>query len=225
MAMSTTRLATNSASTSDTTAYNGNSGTPASGDLLIAFVGASNTVSVGGLTGTFDWTLLDSFSNGGDTLYVYYAYASSATSITPHFDCSDDAATGCSIQVLRLTGLDGQTQPYIRQYKFTSGNSTNCVATLNSSAINSNGMIGSIFKVDNSGVSAPTSWTGLGTVAYSNPYRVMLNAYRNSGETGSSFTWAGSVGGSFIAFIAELYVAGSGKVPLDEFGQSGFFGI
>lgn len=225
MAMSTAQLAAISSTTSDTTSYNGTAGTPTAGDLLIAVVAISNSVSVGGLSGTFPWTLLGSLAAGGDTLYVYWAYADSATSVTPSFDCSDDAATGCAMQVFRLTGLDGQTQPYLRQIKFNSGNATNCTVTTDVAVQTGNGVIGACFKVDPSGLSDPTSWSNRGSASYSSPFRVLRTSYRNSGETGSSFTWSGSTSGAFIAFVAELYVAGAGISPVDDYGQNGVFGI
>ena len=129
-------------SSTDTTSYAGSAATPAAGDLLLCFVVASDTVDAGAVTGTWTWRLLKSFTVGADTHYVFYAYADTATSTTPTFACSGDAATGCLINMVRVTGNYGQQVPAIRQFKTATGSGANPSVTLDYAPLSENGCIG-----------------------------------------------------------------------------------
>src|SRR5678816_3627915 len=106
ISVSFTQLAAISTSTSNTNSYAGTAGTPVSVDLLLCFVHATATVAAGTMTGTWTWQKLTSFTlnSGADTMYVFWAIATAATSTTPTFDCTGDNATSCSIYCLRVAG-------------------------------------------------------------------------------------------------------------------------
>lgn len=230
MAMAVSALASSSTSTSNTNSYAGGTGTPVSGDLLIAFVVASDTVAVATMSGTFTWNFLTSFTfNGGvDTVYVFWAYASSATSTTPTFDCTGDNATGCCISVMRITGVEGQTQPYCRQIKATTGSSTNPAATFDIAPLTGNGVIACCANKFNSSTqfTAPTNWTELHETSFNTPTTGFTTDYRASGETGTTITWTNSNNVAWGAILMELYVAGTGpEMVAPVTVGSGLFGV
>ncbi len=226
MAMAVSALATSTNSTSNTTSYAGTAGTPSSGDLLIACVIASGTVDVGTMTGTWTWNKLTSFTknSGADTMYIFWAYASAATSTTPTFGCAGDAATGACISVFRLTGLEGQTQPYIRQFKTATGTTTHPSVTMDNAILTGNGVIGFASNGTSSATqwTAPTSWSELHENNYSTPANSIETCYRLSGETGTTITWTNANTTAWGVIVIEFYVAGTGPVPDDS--SMGFFG-
>jgi hypothetical protein len=177
MPLGFTALSTALASTSNTATYAGNAGTPAAGELLICFVIASGNTT-GNLTGTFTWNLLTQFTRpASDQIYVFWAYASSATSVTPTFNSTSGNATGCIISAVRVTGAEGQTQPYLRQFKTLTNTNTNPAVTMDSAILTGNGCLAFATNIVNSTTqwTAPASWTELSEVAYNTP--------TNSGQT------------------------------------------
>ena len=213
MAVAFTQLATMSASTSQATSYAGTAGTPAAGDLLIAFVLASDTTAAGTMTGSWTWTKLLSFTkNGGlDTFYVFWAIATAATSTTPTFDCTGDQATGCLIYCLRVTGDNPKIRPFIRQFKTNTGSSTNPSVTMNTAILTGNGVCGMVGNGTNSSTqfTAPTSWTENAENTYATPSNALEVASRASGETGSTITWTNSNTTAWGAVVLEIAVDGS----------------
>ncbi len=211
--MTVTALAASSTSTSNATSYAGTAGTPAAGDLLIAVVVASDTTAAGTMTGTFVWSKLTSFTkNGGlDTIYVFWAYAATATSVTPTFACTADAATGCLISVYRLTALDNQTAPYIRQMKSAIASTANPSVTMDAAVLVGNGVIGFGGNGTNSSTqwTAPTRWTELHENTFATPSNSIETAYRASGETATTITWTNANVTAWGVMVIEFYVGGT----------------
>lgn len=208
MAVAFTSSGGGGASSTDTTSYAGLTATPAAGDLLLCFVVASDTVAAGTMTGTWTWTLLKSFTfNGGaDTVYVFYAFADSATSTTPTFDCTGDTATGAIVYWLRVTGSYGQKVPVIRQFKTATGNGANPSVTLDYAPLTENGCVGIYGKKTVNGTgSSPTSWTTAFSLAYSTPNTRQVVSYRASGETSATITWTQANAGNWGVLVLELW--------------------
>lgn len=206
IAFTTSTAGTNS--TSNTTSYAGSASTPAAGDLLLCFVTSSDTVATGTMTGAWTWTLLKSFTfNGGtDTVYVFYAYADSATSTTPTFDCTGDTATGAIVYWLRVTGNYGQKTPSIRQFKTATGSGVNPSVTLDYAPLSGNGCVGVYGKKTISGTgSSPGSWTTASSLTYSTPTTRQVVSCRASGETSSTITWTQADAGNWGVLVLELW--------------------
>lgn len=196
MAVAFTELATISTSTANAESYlAATAGTPTAGDLLICFVTANATTAVGGMTGTWTWTKLTQFTyNGGaDSMYVFWAYASAATSTQPTFTCTGDAASSCEIYTLRVTGSSGVQVPCIRQWRTATGATANPSVAMYG-AINTGSGCASMVAENGTAAGAvftnPTSWAadveaGTGTV----PKHATAISSRASGETGSTITW------------------------------------
>jgi hypothetical protein len=229
VAATVTALAAGSADTANGTSYSGTAGTPSAGDLLIAFVNASGTVAAGTMTGVWTWKKLTSATKASvDTLYIFYAEATAATSTTPVFDCTGDGATGACISVMRLTGLDGQAQPYIRQIATATASTANPSVTFGAAVLTGNLVIGACSNSTNSAVqfTAPASWTELHEVAHASPTQALETCYRLSGETGTTITWTNANTTAWVAYALELYIAGTGPEMVDDGGRyTGFFGL
>jgi len=213
MAVAFTQLAAINALTTNTSSYAGTAGTPVAGDLLICFAYISATVAAGSMTGGgWTWTKLTSFSTGvqSGTLYVFWAYASAATSTTPLMDVSGDNGTGSIIQCFRITGSEGVQVPSIRQFKTnTNAGSANPSVTMDAAIKTENGVIGMSVNATNSATqyTAPTSWTeggeiGMGTT----PAAGGETAFRASGETNTTITWTNANTTAWAAIVLEINV-------------------
>lgn len=235
MAVSFTPLSNALASTSNTNSYAGNAGTPASGDLLICAVQVSDSTEAGGasfsLSGTWTWNLLTSFTyNGGaDTLLIFWAVATAATSTTPTFSCTGDNGSGCIIDCWRITGAEGQTQPYLRQFKTSTGSVANPSITMDTAILTGNGVLAFASNKTNSAAqwTPPTNWTETANheTSYNTPTTSMEAAFRTSGETGTTISWTNANTTQWGIILLEFYVATSGPIALDSNGSmSGFFG-
>lgn len=207
MAVAFTSSGAGVASSTNTTSYAGNTATPAAGDLLLCFVSASDTSATATMTGTWTWKLLKSLAIASDTLYVFYAFADSATSTTPTFDCTGDTATGAIVYWLRVTGNYGQQVPVIRQFKTATGSGTSPSVTLDYAPLTENGCIGAYLKKTISGTgSSPTSWTTASSLTYSTPNTRQVVSYRASGETSASISWTQTNAGNWGAIVLEIWV-------------------
>jgi hypothetical protein len=218
-----------SVSTSNTNSYAGVAFTPASGDLLICAVMASGTVAAGSMSGTWTWNKLTSFTfnSGSDTVYIFWAAATAATSTTCTFDCTGDNATGCIIIPVRISGAEGQTQPYIRQMNTNTGTTANPSVTLAQACDTNSGVL--IFAANGTNSAAQWSMTNY-TEIYDNGYNTPPNGgtgqFRNSGETGSTLTITNASTTPWGMIAMEFYVAGAGPTEtVAPINTMGFFGL
>lgn len=227
MALAFTALAAATASTTNTASYAGTAGTPVAGDLLICFVMASGNTS-GTMSGTWTWRLLTSFTKntGADTIYIFWAYAATATSTTPTFASGSGNATGCIISCVRVTGGEGVQQPYLRQISPpTTSAIANPSVVFNAAPLTGNGILAFATNGVNSSTqwTAPTSWTEISEVTYATPANSGQTCFRASGETSATLTWTNANTGSPSGLIAlEFYNAGTG--PVNDDSSMGFFG-
>lgn len=211
MPMSCTQLAAGSANTNNNqTTHAGNSGSPAAGDLLIAIVQVSGNTVAGSMSGTWRWTFLTSFTknSGADTVYIYWAYASAATLTAPVYNISGNS-TGSAMIVLRLTGLEGQQVPSVRQMVSAVASTANPAVTLNYAVNTNNGVIGIATNTTNSSTqwTMPTGWTAEVTeLAYNTPGTSLQVCYRTSGETGRTITWTNANTTAWGVMVIEFWV-------------------
>lgn len=220
MALSITQLAAGSANTTNNAAsHTGTAGTPASGDLLLAVVLVTGNTTVGSMSGTWTWRFLTSFTknSGADTVYIFYAAATAATSTTPVYTISSNS-TGSAMHVLRLTGLEGQAQPYIRQMKTATGTAANPSVVLDAAPLTGNGLVGIATNTTNSSTqwTIPTSWTSeLAELTYATPATSLQTCYRASGATTTTVTWTNANTTAWAVMVIEFYVAGTGPTECD----------
>ena len=179
------------------------------------------------MTGTWTWTKLTSFTvNGGlDTIYVFWAIATAATSTTPVFSCAGDSATGCIIYTLRITGQDAGGAPYIRQMKTATGNTANPSVTLDNAVLTGNEVVGVACNKKNSSTqwTAPASWSENSEGTYNTPATSLQVSSRASGETGTTITWTNSNTSNWGIMVMEIYVLGAG-ITEDGSGGTGYSG-
>lgn len=230
MAMAVAALAVGSANTTNNAAsHTGTAGTPAAGDLLIACVEVTGNTAVGSMSGAWTWKFLTSFvkNSGADTVYIFYAAATAATSTTPVYTISGNS-TGSAMSVLKVTGIDSVVQPYVRQWKTAVASTANPAVTLDAAVLTGSGVIGIAMNTTNSAAqwTAPASWTEVHELAYTNPTTSLETCYRASGETGSTITWTNANVTAWGVFVMELWVAGAGRSDANsEYNSSGMFGL
>lgn len=226
--MALSALALSNYISTDTTTYAGTAGTPVIGNLIIACFYVTGYTGVATCSGTFTWSLLAQIpANGGaNTLYIFSAYAVTATSTAPTITLATNA-TGCIISCVRLTGNEGQVQPYIRQVSTNSASTAGPTVVMPVAPLTGNGMIGVACNLTNSATqwTAPGSWTEIsetaGTVA---PVCSLQVSFRASGQTATTLTWGNTNTTAWTTFAAEFYVAGTGPISITGNGETGFFG-
>ena len=229
MPLAFTQLAAASATTNNLSSYAGNAGTPVADNLLICFVVSSGNTN-GTLTGGgFTWTRLTSITKnaGVDTIYVFWAYADTATSTTPTFATIGGAATGCCIHCIRITGADGQRQPYIRQSKTNTGTTANPSVVFDNNPLTGNGILCFIANGSNSTAqfTVPTGFGQIGAMAYNTPPNGAQTSSRATGQTTPTLTWTNANTTSWSVIAIELYEAGTGIIePWNTGSGTGFFG-
>lgn len=223
MPLAFTQLSAASASTSNTATYAGNAGTPVAGDMLICFVTASGNNS-GSLTGTFTWNLLTSLARGTDTIYVFWAYAATATSTTPTFNSSSGNATGSIISAVRIAGGTGTGTLHLRQFKISLTSNANPAIAMDNAILTGNGVLVYASNVLSSTTqwTAPTGFTQISQVGYSTPTNSGQTAFATSGITASTLTWTNANAGASVLVALEFYNDGAG--PVNDHSSMGFFG-
>jgi hypothetical protein len=236
MAMALVQLAAVSNTSTDATVYSGAAGAPAIGDLVIVtfyvtgfspgnsgFTATSSWFSGGGYTWKLESTLITGTA-GVDRIFIVTTIATSITSITPTITLFGNA-TGCIIKGSRITGLEGQSQLYIRQSATATASTANPSVTLPVAALTGNGMWGVVVNLQSSAAvfTAPTGWTSHVESSITTPPSDMCIVYRVSGFSGTAVTWTCAQTVLWNAFVMELYVAGTG--PTANTGiTSGVFG-
>tara|TARA_R110000868_G_scaffold362028_3_gene624079 strand:+ start:1771 stop:2469 length:699 start_codon:yes stop_codon:yes gene_type:complete len=221
MALAFTQLAAATASTTNAASYAGTAGTPVAGNLLICFVMASGKNTQGSLAGTFTWTRLTSFTynTNADIIEVFWAYAATATSTTPTYTVGTGGnATGCIIYCVRVTGAEGQTQPYIRQIATNTGLAANPSITFGAAALTGNGLLGFASNSTNSATqwTAPTGFTEMSEVAYTTPAKSGQTSQAASGITATTISWTNVNTTAWGVIMLEFYVAGTCANPNDS---------
>lgn len=224
-----TQLATGLASTTNqSTAYTATAGTPVIGDLLICAVLCTGNTTVGTLSGTWTWTLLTSFTTGAgaNILSIWYASAAAATSTAPSY-LPAAAATGCFIHCVRVTGVEGLVQPYVRQVATNTGATTNPTVVFGTAPLTANGILAWATNLTNSATqwTAPTSFTEVAELAINTPTTSLEIAARGSGQTTTTLTWTNANTTTWTTYAIELYNTGTGIIEPQGTGSgTGFFG-
>ena len=207
------------ASTTNAESYTSGSFTPAAGDLLVALVTTTGSVEPVGLSDTqaLGWTLVATANKSltADSLYLYVASAlAAASSTTVTFDCTGDEATGCTIQVMRVSGVTRTGSSAIRQFQTSSNNSAGTPSvTLAAAALTTNPTVGAVLHGDGAGAAdpePPTGFTDRNLAGYTTPTTGTVYCSDDSGFTGTTLTWATATSSDYCALAFEIDASSTG---------------
>lgn len=199
------------ASTSNVGSYASGSFTPAANDLCVVFVTATNTVlasptlvdSVGGT-----YTRFITATKAGDRLYVFVGnQLAAATARTVTFDCTADPATGCVIQVARVSGLTRTGVSAVLQAASVDNQLAGGTPAVSFGLAvqTGNPTLGLVGNATNPAtMTTPTSWTERNDTGYGSPTTGAEYVSRDSGFTGTTITWGSTSSSGFAAIIVEL---------------------
>ena len=224
--------------TGNTATYTTGNVNQATNDLLVAFCSPTAEVST-------DWVVSDSqggtwtkvvraVRTGSATfmeLWVRDALCANATALTVTFSHAAGNATGCSINVLRISGMSRAGITAIRNStqfgKQDNGAAAGTPApALPVAALTGNPCVGAVGNsVNPAAMTAPASWTERFDSGYATPAAGMESVSIDSGFTGTTVTWGSTSGGTFCAIVAELdtSAAGAAEDPMPYVG-GGYYG-
>jgi len=207
--------------TTGASTYTSNSFTPAAGDLLCAFVIASDSI-LGSPTMSdtqgIGFSLLSGaanepmFATGIHRLYFYVSNTTAAaSSMTVTFNCTGDQATGCIIFVASVAGMTATGLSAVLQSKSQQNQAAGTPAPAFSAAAQTgNVTLGCVAQASASAMTPPTSWTEQADVTYLTPSIGGEYVSRNSGFTGTTITWGSATVGNFASLIVELDTSAGG---------------
>lgn len=233
MAVTFIQLATGTASsTNQSTAYTGTAGTPAAGDLLIAFIVVAGNTTIGTLSGGgFTWNTLTSASiSTTNFCSIFWAEASTATSTTLSY-LPSAAATGCIIYCMAVKGTKNQTSATVGQALqqaavTATGTTTNPSVTFGSNTTAGNGLL--LFAANST--NSTTQWTAPPPLGEET--ELAHNQPNTSGECASvslivtpatTYTWTNANTTQWRTFGLEFTPAAG--TSFDPMGTLGIFGM
>jgi hypothetical protein len=221
MAAVTHRVAT--ASTSNTSSYASGAFTPAVGDLLVVFVhvtasvAAAPTMSTTGAAQSYSLATTKAVkASSADTLYCFVSnnFVTAASSQTVTFATSD-AATSCFIQVFSVSGMSKSGLYAVRQMaKQDNGSAASApTVTFPGVCLTGNVVAGAVANATSpAGLTPPASFTeGNDSTGVSTPTTGQEYAYRDSGHTSATVTWASNSASAFCALAVELDASAPAK--------------
>lgn len=186
-------------SNSDASSYTHSSSyTPTANSLQVIFVGATGTVAASPtLTGGSGWTTAPtlqatkgSWNAGANTIYCFVGLAgASPGSFTAVFDCTGDAATGCTMSFFEITGA--ATSSYVVQMAaINSVVGANPTFTFGSNLNTNNCYLAAICTTTNpANVTEPSGWaTERVDSGHTSPTTGIWAGYRVNGESGTTIT-------------------------------------
>jgi hypothetical protein len=235
--MATVSLLINYSSNTDAASYSTTSFVAGAGELLVVSVAATDTDAIGELVSTaIDFTLVKIArrSSNQHKQWVFVANQRSSASQTITFNCADDPATGCIIQVFRVGGLPAANVGSAAvQQSAKVENRTTGTPSISFSAVplSTNPRLFVVADgVYPANITKPTGWTSIAGVGTTAPAASASPAYVNSGSVSSSVTW-GSSTSQFCAIAVEFNNTApapiSGTVSVTESGgdSAGVSGI
>lgn len=233
MAVTFTQLAVGTATTTgQATAYLGTAGTPAAGDLLIAFIVASGNTAIGTLSGGgFTWNVLTSAAIAATHFCsIWWAAATTATSTTLSY-LPPAAATGCILYCVRVRGTTNQTSVTVgqalQQAVVTANGTTAAEAvTFGANTTAGNGLLLFAANATNSITqwTAPTGFTELTELAYNTPATsAQTSVLANVLTPATTYTWTNANTSTWRTFGIEF--TAEPATSFDPMGMLGIFGI
>lgn len=215
MAAITHLLATST--TQNTGQYSTNLFTPAASSLLFAFVSASGTDASNPWLeiSTQSWkrfTLVTSapWASGANRLYAFVANGpvSTASALKAFFDCSQNAATACVIQIAQVTGMSRIGLDAIRQIAAVDSEgatSTTPVCTWAVSTLTANACIAAVgYTSSIAQVTPMTNWTERSDVGVVTPSTACEYMSRDSGNVSTTVSTGAAVNSGHAMIALEL---------------------
>lgn len=202
------------ASTTNASSYTSASFNVFTGELIVVFVGGTATIANGAVTDSLGGTYTDcgtaNKNASADEMHVFIrtALIGSNTSMTVNWDCTGDAATGCIMFMIRVSGMTRTGLNAMRQFanqNNQAGGGTPA-PTFAAACLTGNPTLGVIFNATNpAGMTPPTSWSELTTdKGFGTPTTGGEYVIRNSGFTGTTITWGSTSASAFCSIIIEL---------------------
>lgn len=213
--------------TTNTTSYTSTAFTPTAGDLLVVLVSASDTTAAGSVSNSQGLTftkVTSALKNGGlDTMYVFVANAAcNGNSQTCTFDCTGDAATGCAMSIVRISGMSKFGSSAVRQ---TAKQENQAAATpapaFSSAPLTTNPCIALMANLTNPATMTrpDNNWTEQRDNGFNTPTNGYEYCTRASGFTGTTITWGSASASAFGAIIVEFDNSVSGTLAATESGS------
>lgn len=213
--MATVTLEINTPDTGNTPNTSG-AFTPATLDLLIVIIAASETVTdpaASALTSsvglTFSQITRATYRTSLDSLYMFVSNtlvtAAQAISQTVTFTPAD-TASGTNISVVSVTGMKRSGLNAIRQFAQQINQAAGTPAPAFAlAALTANAAVGAVGNNTNPAtMTPPAGWTENGDLGYITPTTGLEHASINSGFTGTTVTWGSASGSTFASIIVEL---------------------
>jgi hypothetical protein len=215
MAAITHLLATST--TANAGLYSTNTFTPAASSLLFAFVAASGTTATAPFLeiSTQSWkrfTLVTTapWGGGANLLYAFISNGpvSSASALKAFFDCSQDNATACVIQIAEITGMSRTGLSAIRQIAAVDSEgatSTTPVCTWTVSTLTANACIAGVgYTSSIAQVTPMTNWTERSDVGVVTPSTACEYMSRDSGNVSTTVSTEANVNSGHAMIAVEL---------------------
>ena len=188
--------------------------TPASNDLLVVFIGASNTVlatptvtTSGGLT--FTKITSATFGSSTHTGYLYIADSlATAVAQTLTFNCTGDGHQGVIIEISAISGMTKTGAAAAAQSAKVDNQAASGTpaVTFGATTSTNNPTIGYVYNNSNpSGMTPPSGWTERDDSGHATPNKGVEYATRDSGFAGTTITWGSTSATVFCAVVVELY--------------------
>lgn len=206
------------ASTLNQSVYTSATFTPPAGELLVAFVHASTTALANptltnNVTGQ-TFTLAKSYLNFDGTNSVYCYVANSLSTSTPtqqlSFNCTGDAATGCIIQICRVSGVTLTGSLAVRQSLAVID--VTPTASFPAACLTGNPTLAVVAtQVNPPALTPPAGWTERSDIGYATPTTGSEYVTRDSGFTGTTMTWSPPVGIFCAVLAVELDTSAGGS--------------
>lgn len=212
-------------STTDGTSFATGSHTPAAGELAIILGVKTDSTNQGTVSdsvgGTYTFVRSETKNGGLDTLFCFIGTALvAATERTLTYDCTGDAATGCSLVVLYASPMTRKGLAAIRQ---SAGQSDQAAAGTPAPAFAvitsvDNPILGVVGNADNpAALTPPTGWTERDDVGYATPTTGLESVSRNSGFAGTTITWGSTSASAFGDIVVELETLAPQPIFRDTF--------
>ncbi len=208
--------------TANVTSYVSDAFTPAANDLIAVLVyatatGAATILSSAGLT-------FSSIINNSTDTYLFVANELAANvSQTVTIDFAADAATGCIIKVVRISGMTNVGAAAVAQFKTATGSGgATPAATFDALPNAANPIIAYVVNADNTSpvVTPPSGFTERDEQVMSTPGAGAEYASKDSGGP-TTVTWGSTVVAAWAAIIVELQPTTARTLAVD----SGSFGV
>lgn len=189
--------------------------TPALLDLIVIvaantgrIVAQAPTVTDNNTDGHGTYTLVTSATKltNVDSMWVYIRTDAIQRAVSTTFTAATASDSGGGLQVFKVTGMsiNGLKAARAVGKQDNQAGSTAPAPAFPQAALTANACIGAVFNgTSPATMTAPASWTESQDVGYATPTTGLETAFRSSGETGSTITWA-SATTNYCDVIVEL---------------------